>query len=125
MSLIDGVNKFWLVYHTQGAMHFDGCKSFIDVVERAVMNAVGLLNRADFDVVIADARARIDRIVAARDKDDANDAKIKARRVFAFDGEPTRSNCCPGCGEKIQYRDLVWKHEEEDVLVHEGCDLDE
>lgn len=35
MMASDGVNKFFLVYYSGGSMHFDGCKTLVDVVERA------------------------------------------------------------------------------------------
>ena len=35
MSLVDGVNKYFLVYNEDRAMHFEGKKTLIDIAEAA------------------------------------------------------------------------------------------
>jgi len=81
MMSSDGVSQFFLVYHRGRAMHFDGCKTLVDVVARATMLEVSLCQRSEFDACIAQIRARIDQIVAWRDADDANDAEIERKRA--------------------------------------------
>lgn len=36
-GLIDGVSKGFLVFHSRGSMHVEGCKTFIDLAEQAMI----------------------------------------------------------------------------------------
>lgn len=56
---------------------------------------------------------------------DQREADAVPERVYhAHDTGPTNSRRCAGCGERIQYNDIIRYDGENDLWWHEGCELE-
>jgi hypothetical protein len=79
---IDGVSKYFLVYHQRSAMHFDGCKTLVDVVERATRMHVSL-GGGDQWMALREMEAAVAKVKAGMMADERRDAAYEIRGELA------------------------------------------